>query len=125
MMRRLHDAERPMPRFLLLSGLLLLAACADDAPGSQSNVPGIAYIPQFITGLPGEQPNFGVTALAQAPTQPGYVDFNNAAPGIAEQHAASVCTLGWEKLEEGQAPGDPVGFTRQRIRCNAYRPSLF
>jgi hypothetical protein len=113
-----------MPRFLVLSGLLLLAACADQ-PESQSNLPGIAYLPQFITGLPGEQPNFGVTGLAQAPTQAGYADFNNADPSVAEKHAASVCTLGWQKLEEGQAPGDPVPYIRQRVRCNAYRPSLF
>jgi hypothetical protein len=124
MMRRIHDAERMMRRFLVLTGLFLLAACA-DGPGSESDVPGIALIPQFITGLPGEQPNFGVTGIAQAPTQAGYADFNNAAAEVADQHAASVCTLGWQKLEEGQAPGEPVPLVRQRVRCNAYRPTLF
>jgi hypothetical protein len=113
-----------MRRFLALTGLLLLAACASE-PGSESNLPGVAYLPQFITGVPGEQPNFGVTGLAQAPTQAGYADFNNAAADVPQQHAASVCTLGWDKLEEGQAPGDPVGFIRQRVRCDAYRPTLF
>jgi hypothetical protein len=124
MMRRFHDAERLMRRSLVLTGLFLLAACAGD-PGSEFDLPVVSYIPQFITGLPGEQPNFGVTGLAQAPTQAGYAGFNNAAAEVPEQHAASVCTLGWQKLEEGQAPGDPVAFTRQRVRCNAYRPTLF
>ena len=124
MMPRLHDAERLMRRSLVVTCLLLLAACASE-PGSESDLPVISYVPQFITGLPGEQPNFGVTGLAQAPTQPAYAGFNNAAADVPEQHAASVCTLGWQKLEEGQAPGDPVSFTRQRVRCNAYRPTLF
>lgn len=113
-----------MRRSLVLTGLFLLAACASE-PGSESNIPGVSLIPQFITGLPGEQPNFGVTGLAQAPTQPGYAEFNNAEADVPELHAASICTLGWQKLEEGQAPGQPVGFIRQRERCNAYRPFLF
>jgi hypothetical protein len=124
MMRRLHDAERLMRRSLVLTGLLLLAACAGD-PGSEADLPVVSFIPQFITGLPGVQPDFGVTGLAQAPTQAGYADFNNAAAEVPEQHAASICTLGWQKLEEGQAPGDPVPYLRQRVRCNAYRPTLF
>jgi hypothetical protein len=108
---------------LVLAGCLALAACSE--PGAHFDTPGLALLPQFITGLPGPQPEFGTTGLAQTPTQPGYADFDNAAPDVPAQHADSLCTLGYQKLEATTIPGAPVPLTSWRVRCNAYRPTLF
>jgi hypothetical protein len=112
-----------MRRMLALCGLMLLAACASE-PGSGSDLPVIGWLPQGITGLPGDPPQFGVAGLAQAPTQDGYASFNKASPDVAAVHAAQICTRGYEKLGEETLPGETVPFTRWTVRCNLYRPSL-
>jgi hypothetical protein len=112
-----------MRHFLAIASLVALAACASE-PGSSSDLPIISSLPQWITGLPGEGPSFGVATLQEPPTQPGYAGFNNASPLLTATHADQICTLGYQKLSEETAPGEQVPFTVTRIRCNAYRPSF-
>jgi hypothetical protein len=112
-----------MRRFLAVAGLAALAACASE-PGSSSDQPITGGLPQWITGLPGEGPSFGIATLQQPPTQPGYEGFNKASPQLTDIHAAQICTLGYQKLAEETAPGEQVPFTVTQIRCNAYRPSF-
>ena len=112
-----------MRLFPALVGLLALAACASE-PGSESDLPVISSLPQFITGLPGNGPEFGVAGLEQAKLPAGYAGFNNVGPDIAARHAAQICTQGYQVIEQGTAPGDPAGIVEWRVRCNAYRPSL-
>jgi hypothetical protein len=112
-----------MRHFLAVASLVMLAACASEpgAPGSGSLIEGL---PQWLTGLPDDGPIFGLSALPQAPQEPGYAGFNNASPQVADTHAAQVCTLGYQRLAEDLAPGEPVNFTVWRARCNLYRPTL-
>lgn len=112
-----------MRKTLAVAALLSLAACASE-PGSQSDLPVISLLPQFITGLPGDSLDFGVAGLEQAQIPPAYAAFNNTGPQVAAQHADQICTRGYQKLREDALPGDPVGFIEWRVRCNAYRPSL-
>jgi hypothetical protein len=112
-----------MRRALALSAILLLAACVED-PGSRSDLPLVSALPQFITGLPGYGPDFGAAGLQQGQLPPGYAGFNNTGPQVAAQHASQICTRGYETLDQGTAPGDPVPFVDWRVRCNAYRPSF-
>ena len=112
-----------MRRALALSAMLLLAGCVSE-PGSQSDVPVISALPQFITGLPGYGPEFGTAGLTDAPLPPGYAGFNNQGPQVAAQHASQICTLGYQTLDQATQPGDPVPFDDWRVRCNVYRPSF-
>jgi hypothetical protein len=114
-------------RSLLLSSLALLAlaACAADDPGSRSGSFVAATLPQWITGLPGDGPEFGVSGVAPGAQLPaGYAELNNAAPEAPMRRADMICTLGTQVLEQGSAPGEPAGFAVARVRCNPYRPSL-
>ena len=106
-----------MRRALALSALLLLAACASD-PGSD------ATLPQWITGYPGYGPEFGTAGLASDQLPPGYAGFNNTDPQLAAQHAAQICTLGFQSLDQATVPGEPIGFATNRVRCSVYRPSF-
>jgi hypothetical protein len=119
----MRHAIAPMRHAIALTAVLLLAACASD-PGSRSDLPVISSLSQFITGLPGYQPEFGVAGLEAKKLPAGFDGFNNTEPGVAAAHAAQVCTLGYQTLVEGVVPGDPVGFVAWGVRCNAYRPSL-
>jgi hypothetical protein len=112
-----------MRHLLAIASLAMLAACA-SAPGDSTSGSFSDGLAQWITGLPGEGPSFGLTALQQAPQDPGYAGFNNASPQIAATHAAQICTLGYQRLAEEAAPGEPVNFTLWRVRCNPYRPTL-
>jgi hypothetical protein len=112
-----------MRRALALSAMLLLAGCVSE-PGSQSDVPVISALPQFITGLPGDGPEFGTAGLASGELPPGYAGFNNTDPQIPAQHANQICTLGYQTLDQGTQPGDPVPFVDWRVRCSVYRPSF-
>jgi hypothetical protein len=103
--------------------LLALAACESE-PGSMSDRPVVSSLPQFITGLPGNGPDFGVAGLVPGPLPAGYDGFNNVGPQVAATHAAQVCTLGYEKLDEQSQPGDPIAFAEWHVRCNPYRPSF-
>jgi len=116
-------AERPMRNLLAVTSLVILAACA-STPGDPASGPSIEGLPQWLTGLPGDGPTFGLTALQQTPQDAGYVGSNNASPQIAATHAAQVCTLGYQRLGEETPPGEPVNFTLWRVRCNPYRPTL-
>ncbi len=107
-----------MRRALALSVLLLVAACASD-PGSDS------ALPQWITGYPGYGPEFGTAGLATDQLPAGYAGFNNTDPQLPAQHAAQICPRGYDFLDQGTtAPGEPVAFTTNRVRCTAYRPSF-
>ena len=110
-----------MRNFLAVACLVVLAACAS---GISDNDPSRDGLPQFLTGLPGEGPSFGLTALQQAPQDAGYAGFNNASAQIAATHAAQICTLGYQRLGEETPPGEPVNFIFWRVRCNPYRPTL-
>ena len=112
-----------MRHFLAVASLVVLASCASGF-GISENDPSRDGLAQFLTGLPGDGPIFGLTALPQAPQEPGYAGFNNASPQIAAVHAAQVCTLGYQPLAEETPPGEPVNFTLWRVRCNPYRPTL-
>jgi hypothetical protein len=105
------------PSFFLLA-VFALAACESE-PGSQ-----FAGLPQFITGMPGDPQEFGVSGLQQGQLPAEYAAINNPSPDATEKNAARVCTLGYQILDQKPAPGDPVGFTVATVRCNLYRPSL-
>jgi hypothetical protein len=98
--------------------LLALAGCESE-PGSQ-----FAGLPQFITGLPGNAPEFGVSGLQQGQLPANYAAINNQSPDVPDQRAARVCTLGYQIVDQKPAPGDPIGFTVATVRCELYRPSL-
>jgi hypothetical protein len=103
--------------------LAALAACA-SAPSNPASGPSIEGLPQWLTGLPGDGPSFGLTALQQAPQDAGYVGSNNASPQIAATHAAQICAGGYQRLAEETAPAEPVNLTLWRVSCNPYRPTL-
>ena len=103
--------------------LTVLAACQSE-PGSQSDVPVISALPQFITGLPGYGPEFGTSGLPPDQSASPAAAWNNTAADVPMRHAAQICTLGFETLEQGTAPGEPIDFTVQRVRCTTYRPSM-
>jgi hypothetical protein len=112
-----------MRHLLAVASLAMLVACASE-PGASGSGSYIEGLPQWLTGLPGEGPSFGVSALQQAPQEAGYAPFNNASPQIVPTHAAQICTLGYQRLTEETAPGEPVNFALSRVRCNPYRPTL-
>jgi len=112
-----------MRHFLAVASLVVLAGCASGF-GISENDPSRDGLAQFLTGLPGDGPIFAVTALPQEPQEPGYAGFNNGSPQVAATHAGQVCTLGYQRLADEAAPGEPVGFTVWRVRCNPYRPTL-
>jgi hypothetical protein len=122
-MTRRSNEERVMRRALALSAILLLAACVAD-PGSQSDLPVISALPQFITGLPGYGPEFGTAGLTDAQLPPGYAGFNNIGPQVAAQHASQICPRGYQTIEQGTEPGDPVSFVAWGVRCTPYRPTF-
>jgi hypothetical protein len=101
-----------MRQLAALAGLMMLGACTGQG------------LPQWITGLPGEGPSFGVVTLTQAPTQPGYAELSKVTPDLLAAHADQTCTLGWQNLGEETVPGEQVPLTETTVRCNAYRPSL-
>jgi hypothetical protein len=112
-----------MRHLLAVASLVMLTACASE-PGASAGGSLIDGLPQWMTGLPDDGPIFGLTALQQAPQDAGYAGFNNASPQMAATHAAQICTLGYQRLAEETAPGEPVNFTLWRGRCNPYRPTL-
>ena len=112
-----------MRSFAVLIALLALAGCASE-PGSASDVPIISALPQFITGLPGNPPQFGVSGLQAGDLPEGYAKFNNQSPAVPAIHAAQICTLGYHIDDQKTAAGDPIGFTIAQTHCALYRPSL-
>ena len=112
-----------MRRLLAVPALLLFAACS-GGPGADLVPPGVGPLSQFFFGLPGAQPEFGTTGLAETPTEPGYAEFNNASPGVPAEQAAALCTLGYVKTAQTTVPGETTPLTSLRVRCNPYRPSL-
>lgn len=103
----------------LVAAAVVLSACAiPDDPGSQSDKPIISSLPQWITGLPGDGPEFGVTGVA------GEGAAGASGEQVASRHADQICTLGHQTLEQGTAPAAPGAYTVARIRCNSYRPSF-
>jgi hypothetical protein len=103
--------------------MVLLAACQGE-PGSRSDLAVISELPQFITGLPGDGPEFSTTGLQPSQSTAPAAATNNTSADVPARHAAQICTLGFEMLEQGTAPGEPMDFVVQRVRCTAYRPSL-
>jgi hypothetical protein len=104
---------------ILVAAAVALSACAiPDDPGSRSDQSIVSSLPQWITGLPGDGPEFGVTGVAG--------EGGAAASGdqVAARHADQICTLGHQTLEQGTAPAAPGAYSVARIRCNPYRPSL-
>src|SRR5882724_10118599 len=122
-MAPLPQAESPMRQVAVLVALLALAACQSE-PGSTSDQSGISSLPQFITGLPGYGPEFTTTGLQAASATPALSTSNNTGADVAARHAAQIGARGYQILEEGTAPGEPIEFKVSRVRCNAYRPSL-
>lgn len=113
-----------MRKFLVVAGLSLLAACASEPSPSDDQAAAPGGLPQWITGFPDAGPSFGITTLAEEPTQPGYAGFNKAGPLLAATHAEQICTLGYQRVGEETDPGEQVPFTVTRVRCNLYRPSF-
>jgi hypothetical protein len=112
-----------MRHLLAVASLVMLAACASE-PGASANGSFDEGLAQWVLGLPNDGPTFGVSALQQAPEDAGYAGFNNASPQMAATHAAQICTLGYQRLAEETAPGEPVNLTLWRVRCNPYWPTL-
>ena len=111
-------------RFVAAAVVLLALAGCQSEPGSQSALPVISALPQFITGLPGYGPEFSTTGLKADQAPAPVAASNNTSADVPALHAAQICTLGVETLEQGTAPGEPIDFTVQRVRCTTYRPSL-
>jgi hypothetical protein len=107
----------------VLVALLALAGCASE-PGSASNIPVVSALPQFITGLPGDPPQFGVSGLQPGALPAGYADSNNQSPDVPAIHADQICTLGNHVDAQKPASGDPVSFTVAQVHCALYRPFL-
>ncbi|HZS83664.1 MAG TPA: hypothetical protein VFA50_12390 [Stellaceae bacterium] len=106
----------------VLLGTLVLAACAAGQASPSGDIGSV--LPQFITGLPEETPQFAVSALQQGALPEGYAEINNQSPGVPAIHAAQICTLGQQMSEAAPVPGAPIGLTVATVRCNLYRPSL-
>jgi hypothetical protein len=103
----------------MIVAAVALSACAiADDPGSRSDLPVVSALPQWITGLPGDGPDFGVTGRATDGAA------SVTAAEMASRHADQICTLGHQSLEQGTAPADQGEFTVARVRCNSYRPSF-
>jgi hypothetical protein len=102
----------------ILLACLAIAACQDTGSGNQ-----LGALPQWVTGLPDPSPEFGVTALP-GPVPAGYAAFNRVSPDVADAHARSICTQGYQKTGEQTLPGEQTSFLAWRVKCNTYAPSL-
>jgi hypothetical protein len=101
-----------MRGLVALASMMLLSACT-----------GMLETP-WLWQADYPQPEFGVTALKGDALPPGQAMFNRTGTEPIDQHAAQVCTQGYQKVTEQPLPADVGEFQYAQIACNPYRPNF-